>query len=75
MKTKVFFSFIVVLENLGISNSVLVSSEVLSSFEALSWDLTSNYSFLRLELPTPGEAKAKAMPGRLYIHTKINNNI
>jgi hypothetical protein len=21
-------------------------------------------------LPTPGEAKAKAMPGRLYIHTK-----
>ena len=22
-------------------------------------------------LPTPGEAKAKAMPGRLYIHTKI----
>jgi hypothetical protein len=24
-------------------------------------------------LPTPGEAKAKAMPGRLYIHTKINN--
>jgi hypothetical protein len=23
-------------------------------------------------LPTPGEAKAKAMPGRLYIHTKIN---
>ena len=25
-------------------------------------------------LPTPGEAKAKAMPGRLYTHTKINNN-
>ena len=25
-------------------------------------------------LPTPGEAKAKAMPGRLYIHTKIINN-
>ena len=25
-------------------------------------------------LPTPGEAKAKAMPGRLYIHT-INNKI
>jgi hypothetical protein len=30
-------------------------------------------------LPTPGEAKAKAMPGRLYIHTRneiklINNN-
>ena len=25
-------------------------------------------------LPTPGEAKAKAMPGRLYIHSKINNN-
>jgi hypothetical protein len=24
-------------------------------------------------LPIPGEAKAKAMPGRLYIHT-INNN-
>ena len=23
-----------------------------------------------LILPTPGEAKAKAMPGRLYIHTK-----
>ena len=23
---------------------------------------------------TPGEAKAKAMPGRLYIHTEINNN-
>ena len=23
-------------------------------------------------LPTPGEAKAKAMPGRLYIHTKLN---
>ena len=22
-------------------------------------------------LPTPGDAKAKAMPGRLYIHTKI----
>ena len=22
-------------------------------------------------LPTPGEAKAKAMPGRLYIHTEI----
>ena len=27
-----------------------------------------------LFLPTPGEAKAKAMPGRLYTHTKINNN-
>ena len=25
-------------------------------------------------LPTPGEAKAKAMPGRLYIHTRNNNN-
>ena len=24
-------------------------------------------------LPTPGEAKAEAMPGRLYIHTKNNN--
>ena len=23
----------------------------------------------RCLLPTPGEAKAKAMPGRLYIHT------
>ena len=23
------------------------------------------------KLPTPGEAKAKAMPGRLYTHTKI----
>ena len=23
-----------------------------------------------LILPTPGETKAKAMPGRLYIHTK-----
>ena len=23
----------------------------------------------KLLLPTPGEAKAKAMPGRLYIHT------
>ena len=25
-------------------------------------------------LPTPGEAEAKAMPGRLYIHTINNNN-
>ena len=25
--------------------------------------------YLYTELPTPGEAKAKAMPGRLYIHT------
>ena len=25
-------------------------------------------------LPIPGEAKAKAMPGRLYIHTRNNNN-
>ena len=25
-------------------------------------------------LPIPGEAKAKAMPGRLYIHTINNNN-
>jgi hypothetical protein len=24
----------------------------------------------KLELPIPGEAKAKAMPGRLYIHIK-----
>ena len=24
-------------------------------------------------LPTPGEAKAKAMPGRLYIATTLNN--
>jgi hypothetical protein len=32
--------------------------------------------FSKLVLPIPGEAKAKAMPGRLYIHTrnKINNN-
>ena len=26
------------------------------------------------KLPIPGEAKAKAMPGRLYIHTRNNNN-
>ena len=25
-------------------------------------------------MPIPGEAKAKAMPGRLYIHTRNNNN-
>jgi hypothetical protein len=25
-----------------------------------------------LKLPIPGEAKAKAMPGRLYIHTMNN---
>ena len=25
-------------------------------------------------LPIPGEAKAEAMPGRLYIHTRHNNN-
>ena len=25
-------------------------------------------------LPIPGEAKAKVMPGRLYIHTRNNNN-
>ena len=31
------------------------------------------FSFVAI-LPTPGEAKAKAMPGRLYIDTKINNN-
>ena len=35
--------------------------------------LYASLTFLLL-LPTPGEAKAKAMPGRLYIHTKINNN-
>ena len=28
-----------------------------------------------LILPIPGEAKAKAMPGRLYIHTRNNNKI
>ena len=26
------------------------------------------------KLPIPGEAKAKAMPGRLYIHTRNNKN-
>ena len=29
---------------------------------------------VELILPIPGEAKAKAMPGRLYIHTINNNN-
>ena len=27
-------------------------------------------SIFHMLLPIPGEAKAKAMPGRLYIHTK-----
>jgi hypothetical protein len=39
------------------------------SEEILSVALLSPACYLLL-LPTPGEAKAKAMPGRLYIHTK-----
>ena len=32
--------------------------------------LPSQWDLEIIILPTPGEAKAKAMPGRLYIHTK-----
>ena len=40
---------------------------------ATVWEKGSRLQILGI-LPTPGEAKAKAMPGRLYTHTKINNN-
>ena len=36
------------------------------------WLVQFNVSYLFL--PIPGDAKAKAMPGRLYIHTRNNNN-
>ena len=57
---------------------------ILRSFSIWGLFISSNFLFLvwspqlefqvwgRSILPTPGEVKAKAMPGRLYIHT-INN--
>ena len=36
----------------------------------LLYTINNNFFYI---LPIPGEAKAKAMPGRLYIHTRNNN--
>ena len=41
------------------------------TFGLNSLEIENRLSWL---LPIPGEAKAKAMPGRLYIHTRNNNN-
>ena len=42
-------------------------------YEMIKVDL-ERYRAVIVKLPIPGEAKAKAMPGRLYIHTRNNNN-
>jgi hypothetical protein len=42
---------------------------LLLSDDWLCADLNITYCEVGI-LPTPGEAKAKAMPGRLYIHAK-----
>ena len=37
----------------------------------LLYTINNNFFYI---LPIPGEAKAKAMPGKLYIHTRNNKN-
>ena len=41
-------------------------------FLGLYSNLISFFFSTPVLLPIPGEAKAKAMPGRLYIHTRHN---
>jgi hypothetical protein len=42
---------------------------LLRNIRFVSLQFYPNYIKINI-LPTPGEAKAKAMPGRLYTHTK-----
>jgi hypothetical protein len=40
----------------------------------IGMQMGAKFVFGSIILPIPGEAKAKAMPGRLYIHTRNNKN-
>ena len=48
-----------------------LENDIREAFRCFDKDALGYIPVPRGLLPTPGEAKAKAMPGRLYIHTKI----